>query len=235
VQSDVWLTKDKVMIDMLKSIGIEKGKAFSPDPKTLEILKAAVSEAHAWLEAHDQINLVPFNEGGHWLSLAKPQGPEGAARSYAKPDSYGIDGRGVRYAYAFSSPKYIGVSKFSLTAIADKDGGLLKGGNTYHLSVPANAPVRDYWSVTVYDHATHAFIRHVSRVDRSSQSSGLQTNSDGSVDIYFGPQAPAGRESNWVPTNPDGRFEVMFRFNGPERPLFDKGWKLPDLEKISAH
>jgi hypothetical protein len=43
--------------------------------------------------------------------------------------------------------------------------------------------------------------------------------------------AKPGR-SNWVPTNADGKFEVLFRFYGPEKPLFDKTWKLPDIEKI---
>ena len=61
-----------------------------------------------------------------------------------------------------------------------------------------------------------------------------QKNADGSVDIYFGPKAPAGKESNWVPTNPDGRFEVLFRLYGPEKPLFDKIWVLPDIERIAA-
>jgi hypothetical protein len=49
------------------------------------------------------------------------------------------------------------------------------------------------------------------------------------VDIYFGPQAPQGKESNWVPTKPGGQFEILFRLYGPEKPLFDKTWKLPDL------
>ena len=44
-------------------------------------------------------------------------------------------------------------------------------------------------------------------------------------------QEPAGRESNWVPTSTDGGFEVLFRFYGPEKPLFDKTWRLPDIEK----
>jgi hypothetical protein len=48
---------------------------------------------------------------------------------------------------------------------------------------------------------------------------------------YFGPTAPAGKESNWVPTKAGGRFEVLFRFYGPEKPLFEKTWKLPDIEK----
>ena len=67
---------------------------------------------------------------------------------------------------------------------------------------------------------------------RSSQSPKLRTNSDGSVDIYFGPKAPAGQESNWVPTDPDGEFEILFRFYGPEKALFDKTWKLSDVEKL---
>jgi hypothetical protein len=52
------------------------------------------------------------------------------------------------------------------------------------------------------------------------------------VDIYFGAKAPAGQESNWVPTSVDGKFEVLFRFYGPEKPLFEKTWKLPDIEKV---
>jgi len=38
------------------------------------------------------------------------------------------------------------------------------------VNVPANAPVKKYWSVTVYDGETHALIRDVSRPSRSSQS-----------------------------------------------------------------
>jgi hypothetical protein len=50
----------------------------------------------------------------------------------------------------------------------------------------------------------------------------------------FGPTAPGGKESNWVPTNAGGGFEVLFRFYGPEKPLFDKTWTLPDIEKEKA-
>jgi hypothetical protein len=51
---------------------------------------------------------------------------------------------------------------------------------------------------------------------------------------YFAPTAPAGKESNWILTRPGGQFEVLFRFYGPEKPLFDKTWKLPDIEKVSV-
>jgi hypothetical protein len=54
------------------------------------------------------------------------------------------------------------------------------------------------------------------------------------VDVYFGPKAPTGKETNWVPTSASGKFEVLFRFNGPEKALFDKTWVLPDIERIAA-
>ena len=67
---------------------------------------------------------------------------------------------------------------------------------------------------------------------RSSQTAGLQKNADGSADIFFGPKAPSGKESNWIPTSANGKFEVLFRFYGPEKALFDKTWVLPDIEVV---
>jgi hypothetical protein len=83
----------------------------------------------------------------------------------------------------------------------------------------------------LYNRATHALIRDVSRPSRSSQSQGLQRNQDGSVDLYFGPKAPAGKESNWVPTRAGGQFEVLFRLFGPDKTFFAKAWQLPDIEE----
>jgi hypothetical protein len=119
-------------------------------------------------------------------------------------------------------------------AIKDKEGQPFDGGSAYRLTVPANAPVKQYWSATAYDRATHALIRNLPSSSCSSQTPGLRKYPDGSVDIYFGLKAPPGKESNWVPTSADGKFEVLFRFYGPEKALFDKTWKLPDLEKVAA-
>jgi hypothetical protein len=55
---------------------------------------------------------------------------------------------------------------------------------------------------------------------------------DRTVDIYFSPGAPPSKESNWIPTSPQGEFEVLFRFYGPDKSLFEKAWRLPDIEKI---
>jgi hypothetical protein len=99
------------------------------------------------------------------------------------------------------------------------------------IMVPANVPVKQYWSMTVYNRATHTFIRNARWVGRSSQMPELKKNADGSVDIFFAPKPQAAGESNWVPTDPNERFEVLARFYGPEKSLFDKTWKLSDIEK----
>ena len=134
------------------------------------------------------------------------------------------------YSYVYFSPKHLGEGQFYLVTVADKDGKSFDGGSTYRLNVPANPPVRLYWSATVYDRATHALIRDMPSSAISSFTPRLAKNADGSVDVYFGEKAPAGKESNWVTTKADGGFEVMFRFYAPNKPLFDKTWKLPDIE-----
>jgi hypothetical protein len=116
-------------------------------------------------------------------------------------------------------------------ATKDKDSRPLDGGSTYRLTVPPDVPVRQYWSATAYDRATHGLIREVARASRSSQSPGLGVNANRSVDVYFGPSAPPGKEPNWVPTSPQGEFEVLFRFYGPDKSLFEKTWRLPDVER----
>jgi len=149
---------------------------------------------------------------------------------FADPESYPIDGRAVIYSVAYFAAKHLGAGQFYLMSIKDKGGQRMGNGKTYRLHVPANAPVKLYWSATAYDGDTHALIRNTPWSSRASNTPGLAKNSDGSVDLYFGPTAPQGKESNWVPTSPQGSFEVLFRLYGPEKALFDKTWKLPDIE-----
>jgi hypothetical protein len=235
VQGERWLTRDKVMIDQLASIGIEQGKPFAPDTKTEGILNAAAREARALLELTYENAFSPYFADSRWSLPVQPPYIKGAQSGYAEADEYPVDARGLVFTFAFFTPKTSGTGSFYLMDIRDKAGAAFDGGKTYRLTVPANVPVTQYWSATVYDRATHALIRNQRIVSRSSLSPGLQTNADGSVDIYFGPQAPAGKESNWVPTSAGGTFEVLFRFYGPKKPLFDKTWVLPDIERITAH
>lgn len=195
VQAEPFLERDKAMIDPLKAIGIERGKPFKPDAGTQAIFKEAVREARAVLEVVGA-KLPPYYEGEHWFFPTTEEFHQNIIRDYRVPDSYPIDVRGFMYTVAFFSAKHLGQSQYYLLTNSDKEGQPLDGSANYRLHVPANAPVTQYWSMTVYDRETHAFIRNVSRAGRSSQSPGLKKNEDGSVDIEFGPTAPVSGDSN---------------------------------------
>jgi hypothetical protein len=232
VQVEPWLTRDKVMIDLLKSIGIEKGTPFTPDAATKELLNEAAREARAFIEQEYQSAFEPpFFPGTHWAVPVPQETLDGMMSGFADPNSYAIDGRASMYSMAYFSAKHLGAGQFYVMAIKDRSGAALDGQKIYRLTVPAKAPVSQYWSATAYDRETHALIRDAARASRASNASDLKLNQDGSATLYFGPRAPAGQESNWVPTN--GRnFEVLFRLYGPQQALFEKTWKLPDFEEV---
>lgn len=234
VQYEPWLERDRIMIDQLCMIGIEKGKPFAPDAERTQLLNEAAAQGFAYLDGtyKEMVKGGPFVDGIRW-SYPKPIAVhfQASQDQFANPNIYPVDIRGLAFTFFFT-PRRIGQGQFYMMAIEDREGRLLGGGMTYKLNVPANAPVRQYWSATVYDLKTHALIREVSHAARSSQSPGLQVNADGSVDLYFGPKAPEGKESNWTPTDPNGQFEILFRLYGPLPALFGKTWVLPDLERI---
>jgi hypothetical protein len=234
VQSEPWLERDRAMINQLRMLGIEKDKPFAPDASTRAQLDAGIKEAHTWLDAQYEASFVPFAEGSRWsLPVSKPFLEE-IQSGYADSDKYFVDTRGVTYTFGFIGIKRLGSGQTYLLTIKDKEGKTLSGGNGYQLHVPPNVPVEQYWSVTAYDRETHALVKGVDRASRSSNASELQTNADGSVDIWFGPEATKGKESNWVPTDSKREFELMFRLYRPTKALFDKTWVLPDLEKVVA-
>ena len=234
VQAEPWLNRDRAMIDQLRSIGIEKGKPFAPDAATRQALAAGVREAHTWLAAKYDAGLPPFFAGTHWTFPAHPELLKAAAENFENPDNYPVDWRGVTYHYAYIGIKRLGAGQFYLINIKDKDGESYDGAKTYRLNVPANVPTEQYWSLTAYDRDTHALIKNVSRASRASNSTDVKKNADGSVDLYLGPDAPAGQATNWIPTDPARKFELMFRLYGPKKAFFDKVWRLPDVEKVTA-
>ena len=120
-----------------------------------------------------------------------------------------------------------------LTAFRDKKGEFLDGGKTYKLNVPANPPVKRFWAVTAYDPTTRGLLDAGGNTNKSIGSMDKpDVNADGSVDIYFGAKAPKGKEKNWVPTNSEKGFFVVFRFYGPEKGYIDKTWVLNDFELV---
>ncbi|MGR9170607.1 DUF1254 domain-containing protein [Rhizobium sp. KDH_Rht_773_N] len=230
IQEEPWIARDRVMIDQLKSLGIEQGKPFAPDAHVKSLLTEGIKEARKLLEAKYDAGLPPFfTDRSRWTLPAYPDLITAAQANFDAPDAYPVDHRGVAYSYAYIGIKRLGAGQFYSISIRDKDGNDFDGGKTYRLNVPPNVPVEQYWSVTAYDRQTHALIRNVPRASRSSQIPDLIKNEDGSIDLYFGPNAPKGRDANWVPTDPKRKFELMFRAYGPTKAFFDKEWVLPDV------
>jgi len=226
-------TRDKVMMGMLASIGIEPGKPYAPTPVVKAAMEKAVVDAWFYLQqqaaARAQNN--PFWPNLHWASVLIP-GPDNGF-SYVTDNAILIDARAVQFFLGTYYPKVLNeqAATMYLAPFADKDGAPLEGGTTYRMHVPADVPVAQFWSLTVYDQATWAFIYSpemrpgISSFDKSR----LTMNSDGSVDLYFGPKAPAGLEANWVPTQGKRPYPI-FRFYGPQAAFWNKSFVMPDVE-----
>lgn len=233
VQREPWLTRDLVMIDFLKSLGIEKGNPFEADARKKEILSAAIKDAHVWLDnKYENIFKPPFYDNTNWALPASPDVVKAISDNYLVSNIYPVSDRAVSYSMAYFSAKHLGTGQFYLMSIKDKQGQSFDGSKLYKLHLPPKVPVKLYWSVTVYDRETHAIIKGMKYFSRASTTPGLQKNNDGSVDIYFGATAPAGKESNWVPTDSKGKFELLARFYGPEKAFFEKAWKMGDVEEV---
>jgi hypothetical protein len=234
VQSEPWLDRDRAMIDQLRSIGIEKGKPFTPDAAMNQVYTGAIAEAHAWIAAKYDAGLPPFFEKTHWTFPAHPELLKAASENFDSPSAYPVDWRGLTYTYGYIGIKRLGSGQFYLINIKDNGGESYEGSKIYRLHVPPNVPIEQYWSLTAYDRDTHALIKGVDRASRASNSADVKKNADGSVDLYLGPKPSAGQETNWIPTDPSRQFELMFRLYGPKKEFFEKVWALPDVENLSV-
>jgi hypothetical protein len=94
-------------------------------------------------------------------------------------------------------------------------------------------PANEFWSFVVYDNQTRSMLQTDQQFPSvSSAREGVQKNADGSYDVYFGPTAPEGKESNWVQTIPVKGWNTILRLYGPLQPWFDKTWRPGDPELV---
>jgi len=234
IQREPLEPRDTFFHAMLRPLGLEKGKPFKPDARQTKILTEAalVGEAMAKANSADRrFAGVKYRPDAHW-DFALQLDPDDPAAYWNLLDeraSWFYEAVGAGPAMA---PKRPGPSSAYLSAYKDKAGKWLDGGTSYRLRVPPNAPIKLFWSVTLYDVDTRALILNEQKIaDRSSRMD-LRENADGSVDIYVGPKAPAGFEQNWIPTVPGRNWFAYFRFYQPTEAYFDRSWPLPDFEQI---
>ena len=129
--------------------------------------------------------------------------------------------------------KNVGVgSQYALVA-TDKNSNYLDGRKNYRLRIPANPPAKDFWSVVVYDPQTRSELQTSQTFpSKNNKRDKLIANADGSVDLYYGPKAPAGKEANWTQTVPGKGWYGVLRLYGPLEPFFDKTWKPGEVEPV---
>jgi hypothetical protein len=230
---------DPEISGVFASIGIKKGQPFEPDARMKKLLTEAVAIGNATARA---IYFRPNLEGAYrypdsqWYDSFV-----GGDYRWLRADGEGgrnMDARTLMYYHAtLNTPamvlKMIGVGSQYASCSTDSDGNYLDGSKNYKLNIPANPPAKDFWSVVVYDPQTRSELQTSQPFpSRNNKRDKLIYNDDGSVDLYYGPTAPEGKEANWTQTVPGKGWFVLFRAYGPLAPWFDKTWQPGEFELV---
>lgn len=221
------------------SVGIQKGQKFAPDARMTDLLHQAVAIGNATARALvfrprlDGAQLFPDSAwstafvGGNyqWLKDGGKGGRDLDARTL------------FFYQATVNTPamvlKMVGVGSQYAYAATDSQGNYMDGAKTYRLNIPADAPAKDFWSIVVYDPQTRSELQTGQTFpSKNNKRDALEVNADGSVDLYFGPQAPEGKDANWIQTVPGKGWYTLLRLYGPLEPWFDKTWQPGEIEPI---
>jgi hypothetical protein len=230
---------DPELRGLAASIGIVKGRKFAPDERMKKILTEAVAVGNATARAisfRDRDPRATLYAGSQWQGFA-------SAANYRYLDIDGVSGRNMDartkfyYGYTVNTPammaKMIGRGSQYASSFADNTGEPFDGAKNYRVNIPANVPAKDFWSVVVYDPQTRSELQTSQPFpSKNNKRDKLITNADGSVDLYFGPTAPAGKEANWMQTVPKKGWFGVIRLYGPLDPWFDKTWRPGEIELV---
>lgn len=232
-QREIVDERDRFYLAMLRQLGIEQGKPFAPDERQTRILVEGAAAGELMAQANSFAKR--FEGSRYWpdrswdltnaMSNSAQRGP--SYDELLERTSWFYEAVSFSAAMKSQTP---GVGQAYLSAYSDGDGAWLDGARDYTLHVPPDPPAKLFWSATVYDCATRCLIDNEQRRgDRGSRDADLVVGDDGSIDLFFGPTAPAGHESNWIQTIPGRHWFSYFRFYGPLEPYFDRSWKLGDI------
>ena len=233
VQEEPSESLDPVTLGLYASIGIEKDKPFAPDARMKKILTEAAAVGDATARA---ISFRIRQEADFYYPNSAWRLPFfGGYKFEEQPGVLSLDGSiFFHFLCTGVSPamevKMVGQGSQNAWACVDSKGSPLNGAKNYKLHLPPNIPVKEFWSVIVYDNQTRSMLQTDQQWPAvSSQTQGLLVNTDGSVDVYFGPKAPAGKETNWVQTAPGKGWNTLLRLYSPLEPWFDKTWRPSEI------
>jgi hypothetical protein len=224
---------------LFASIGIQKGKPFAPDARMKRILTEAVAIGNATARAlvfRPRLEGVRYYPDSAWMEAFV-----GGDYRWLKDGGMGgryLDARTLYFYQAtVNTPamvlKMVGKGSQYAYATTDANGDYLDGLKGYKLTIPANPPAKDFWSVVIYDPQTRSELQTGQEFpSRNSKRDALVENADGSVDLWFGPEAPKGREANWIQTVPGKGWYAILRLYGPLEPWFEKSWRPAEIEPL---
>jgi len=224
---------------LFASIGLQKGKEFNPSPQLKKTLTEAVAVGNA--TARTIIFRTPQEEAYLYEDSYWKVGFIGGNHEWLKDGGVGgryLDARTLFfYGATVNTPamvlKMVGLGSQYAIITQDSDGNIIDGAKTYKLNIPANVPAKDFWSIVIYDPQTRSELQTSNPFpSKNSESGNMVENADGSVDLYFGPKAPEGKERNWIETVPKKSWFPILRLYGPLEPWFDKSWKPGEVELI---
>lgn len=236
IQEEPAGSADPEILGQLAAIGIVKGKPFAPDARMKRILSEAATVGNATARVMSFKSRDPemyFYEGKSWFTPFV-----GGSHEFIQNHVRLLDARTVFFYMATGitpamSAKIVGSGSQYAGATFDDKGNYFDGSNTYRLRLPPNVPVNKFWSIIPYDTQTRSVLQTDQRDTALSSDSGtVQSNADGSVDIFFSPTPPAGREGNWVQTVPGRGWFTILRLYGALDPWFDKSWRPEDIVKV---
>ncbi len=221
---------------LLAAIGIRKDAPFAPDARMQAILAEAAAVGNATARA---VLFSTRDRGTYVYPNSAWKVPYiGDDGEFSPGGVLDLDARMYFFATtcqltpAMWAKRVGGGSQY---AVADHDaaGRYLDGGRSYRLHLPPHVPAKDFWSLIVYDPQARSMLQTDQRFPSlSSQREDLVVNPDTSVDLYFGPQPPAGKESNWIQTGPGKGWFTILRLYGPLEPWFDKSWRPGEIELV---
>jgi hypothetical protein len=222
----------------LALLGIVKGQPFNPDKRMRNTLNeaalvgAAIARSITFACRDDMVYYYPEDDRT-WFSSFAIGNHEFMAGDWLNRDArsqFMYAATGITPAMALAGP---GIGSQYPSAVRDANGDYLDGSKTYKLTLPPNVPAKDFWSFVLYDTQTRSMLQTDQQFPSlNSERNDVEQNADGSFDIYFGPQAPEGKEKNWIQTVPGKGFLLIFRLYGPLEPWFDKTWRPGAIIKI---
>ncbi len=238
VQDEPVREHDKAMYGLLATIGIERGNKFEPSEEVAAILEEAAEDAQAFaiqaIQSGEAFNT--FWKNSAWgafkfsLEYIETLGSANFDRGLFYEDRYLYHFYLAGGIYRRFDPSKPASTAYVMTA-SDSDGTGLDASRTYRIRIPANPPIRDFWSIIAYGNKSRTFIDSP-KFTVSSNDEGLNVNADGSIDLYLSPKPVKGYEANTVITNPKEDAFFMFRFYGAKPELWEKKWVLGDPELV---